>query len=277
MGEGRGKMQKNITEMTKDRIEMDVEQFGNFVALLRREKGLTQKQLAEQLFISNKAVSKWETGLSMPDISLLEPLAEILGVSVPELLHGKRDGESSLTEEELQRLGERLQEATEEKSYYQRMNIKKRALLYLFNWLAAGTEVVLLYIFGGYCGITAGDTSLDVLLLVGLPLLFGLWFFFFMQEKLPYYYDTEKISHYQEGMFHISVPGIYFNNRNWPHIMAAGRGFCFWMPILWPVTYFLLRLILPDFVWFVLRLPVELAVMLGGLFVPIVLAGKKYQ
>lgn len=264
------------TDMAKGRAVTDAQKFGDFVAMLRREKGLTQKQLAEKLFISNKAVSKWERGLSMPDISLLEPLAEVFGVSASELLRGRRDAQE-LAAEEIQRLGTKLQEAAEETSYYRQVNTKKRALLYLADWLATTGEVIVLYLIGGRFGITAFDTSLDILIMVLLPLLFGLWFFFFMTERLPSYYDTEKISYYQDGMFHISVPGIYFNNRNWPHIMAAGRNFCFWMPILWPVVYFLLRLILPAGVWFVLRIPVQLTVMLGGLFVPIVAAGKKYQ
>ena len=54
---------------------LDKEQFGSFVAQLRKEKGLTQKELAQRLFLSDKAVSKWETGNSLPDVSLLVPLA----------------------------------------------------------------------------------------------------------------------------------------------------------------------------------------------------------
>ncbi|MEG0014270.1 MAG: helix-turn-helix transcriptional regulator, partial [Cellulosilyticaceae bacterium] len=65
-------------------------EFGQFLNELRKEKGLTQKQLAEQLFLSDKAVSKWERGLSFPDISLLIPLSKILEVTTTELLSGKR-------------------------------------------------------------------------------------------------------------------------------------------------------------------------------------------
>ena len=65
---------------------IDKEKFGLFVAKLRKEKGFTQKELAKRLSISDKAVSKWETGVSLPDISLLIPLGDLLGVSVTELL-----------------------------------------------------------------------------------------------------------------------------------------------------------------------------------------------
>ena len=65
---------------------IDKVEFGSFVAELRKEKGLTQKELADKLLVSSKAISKWETGANMPDVSLLIPLADILGVSVTELL-----------------------------------------------------------------------------------------------------------------------------------------------------------------------------------------------
>lgn len=66
--------------------EIDKAAFGRFVALRRRAAGLTQKQLARRVMVSDKAVSKWETGASLPDIQLLAPLAEVLGVTVAELL-----------------------------------------------------------------------------------------------------------------------------------------------------------------------------------------------
>lgn len=72
---------------------MDNKIFGQFVAKLRMEKGLTQAELAEQLHVTNKAVSKWETGKGFPDIQLLEPLAEALGVTVMELVQCQRQSE----------------------------------------------------------------------------------------------------------------------------------------------------------------------------------------
>ena len=69
---------------------MDMEKMGKFISKLRKEKGLTQKELANQLHITDRAVSKWERGLSCPDISLLEPLANILGVSLSSLLNGEK-------------------------------------------------------------------------------------------------------------------------------------------------------------------------------------------
>ena len=71
-------------------FNIDKKKFGAFVAALRKEKGITQKELSEQLCISDKAVSKWETGVSLPDTVLLIPLANLLDVSVTELLMCER-------------------------------------------------------------------------------------------------------------------------------------------------------------------------------------------
>lgn len=69
---------------------MDQEKVGRFIAECRKEKSLTQLQLAEKLSISNRAVSKWETGKSCPDVSIMMELCDILGINVNELLSGER-------------------------------------------------------------------------------------------------------------------------------------------------------------------------------------------
>lgn len=69
---------------------MDKEKLGLFVSQLRKEQNMTQKELAVKLGVTDKAISKWERGLSFPDISLLEPLADTFEVSVMELLQGNR-------------------------------------------------------------------------------------------------------------------------------------------------------------------------------------------
>ncbi len=63
---------------------------GKFIAQMRKEKGMTQRQLADELLISDKTVSKWETGKGMPDVSLMMPLCEVLGINVNELLTGEK-------------------------------------------------------------------------------------------------------------------------------------------------------------------------------------------
>ena len=61
---------------------------GTMIKLLRESRGMTQTELAEKIGVGNKAVSKWETGKGLPDISLLQPLAAALGVSLIELMNG---------------------------------------------------------------------------------------------------------------------------------------------------------------------------------------------
>lgn len=68
---------------------MNQVEIGKFIAICRKEKKLTQAQLAEKLNITDRAVSKWETGKSMPDSSLMLELCEILGITVNELLSGE--------------------------------------------------------------------------------------------------------------------------------------------------------------------------------------------
>ena len=68
---------------------MDKYVTGAVIRKLRENKKMTQEELAEKIFVSSKAVSKWETGQGFPDISLLEPLAKALNISVIELLSGE--------------------------------------------------------------------------------------------------------------------------------------------------------------------------------------------
>ena len=69
---------------------MDQIKIGKFIAECRKDKGLTQMQLAESLHITDRAVSKWERGRSMPDSSIMLELSNILGISVNELLNGEK-------------------------------------------------------------------------------------------------------------------------------------------------------------------------------------------
>lgn len=69
---------------------MDSNKMGAFIAQVRKERGLTQLELAQKINVTDKAVSKWERGVGFPDIKIIEALAEALGVSVSELMNGER-------------------------------------------------------------------------------------------------------------------------------------------------------------------------------------------
>ena len=68
---------------------MDAKKVGEHIAALRKEKGLTQLELAEKLHVTDKAVSRWERGVGLPDIQTIEPLAQTLGVDVLEIMRGE--------------------------------------------------------------------------------------------------------------------------------------------------------------------------------------------
>lgn len=75
---------------------MDINKFGEFIMQLRHEKKLTQKELGERLFISDKAISKWERGLSFPDINMLISISNFFNVSIAELLMGEKSDATNL-------------------------------------------------------------------------------------------------------------------------------------------------------------------------------------
>ena len=75
---------------------MNQSAIGSYIARKRREKNLTQEQLAEQLGVSNKTISKWENGKCMPDYSIIQKLCEALGVTLPELMDGEDTAQNSV-------------------------------------------------------------------------------------------------------------------------------------------------------------------------------------
>ena len=73
---------------------MDQQRTGEFLKHLRKEKGLTQEQLAEQFYVSSRTVSRWETGSNMPDIDMLIELADFYDVDIREIIDGERKSEN---------------------------------------------------------------------------------------------------------------------------------------------------------------------------------------
>lgn len=109
---------------------LDQERTGRFMAELRKAKNMTQEQLAEKLGVSNRSVSRWENGKTMPDLSMLPAVSEELGVSILELLEGKRIEAG----EEFRKSADLLMELSYEEK-------RKKA------------KLVNRYFFGGFCCI----------------------------------------------------------------------------------------------------------------------------
>ena len=85
---------------------MDQKKTGQFLKTLRNEKGLTQEQLAKQFNVSNRSVSRWETGTNLPDISLLVEIADFYDVDVREIIDGER--KSEMMDKETREVAEKM-------------------------------------------------------------------------------------------------------------------------------------------------------------------------
>ena len=92
---------------------MEPTRIGRFIAERRKALELTQRQLAEQLSVSDKAVSKWETGRGLPDVLLMLPLCAVLGITVNDLLSGERVGEGDYRKKAEENMMELMRENAE--------------------------------------------------------------------------------------------------------------------------------------------------------------------
>lgn len=110
---------------------MDAKKFGAFVQEQRKTLGLSQSELAEQLHVTAKAVSRWERGVGFPDIKLLQPLADALGVTIVELIHGERMQQELSKEEASAMVTQTVQQIQEQ----EQLSWKRRLLLYMGNTL----------------------------------------------------------------------------------------------------------------------------------------------
>ncbi len=111
---------------------MNQEKIGNFISECRKEKKITQSELAEKLNISTNAVSKWERGICLMDMSLLKPLSELLGVSINEILNGEKIKDSDLKEKTEEVLNKTIQYSNNKlKRFRKRVFILVLFLLFL--------------------------------------------------------------------------------------------------------------------------------------------------
>ena len=249
--------------------EIDNAKFGAFVAEHRKEKGFTQKELAEKLFISDKAVSKWETGVSIPDAALWVPLSQLLGVTVTELLMCEAVEESAqMSSDQVETLVKKAISFSDDNPALTKRLKKQRILLFCVCLAISCIENMFLFSKGLF------TSTLLVFDLLGL--IFGVYFLLFAGEKLPAYYDENKISSYSDGFFRMNVPGVSFNNSNWPHILNVGRIWTMAVLAAYPAIYGAFCLLLPD-VWNYIGTFATLAIVLGGLFIPMYIVGRKYQ
>lgn len=249
--------------------DMDKQKFGAFVAQLRKEQGLTQRDLADRLFISNKAVSKWETGVSIPDVGLLVPLSEALGVTVAELLNGQRQSQP-LDAKQVEDVVKKAITYSEETPQRTRQDKLRHALVYFICLAVACLEVVALYILNYPINYEY------LLLIVGFGIGFGYYFMFAAKQRLPGYYDANRINGLIDGPFRMNIPGVRFTNRNWPYIVRCGKIWSMAILVVYPALTILMQTLTPE-IWPMYEMYVLLVLILGGLFIPMVVVAKKYE
>ena len=255
-------------------FEIDRAKFGAFVSELRREKGITQKELAEKLCISDKAISKWETGNSIPDVALLVPLAEILEVSTTELLECRRiEQPESMGKEQTDNLVKKVIELSEDRYTYKS---RTRIIIYLICVFVSIVGLFNIYMLQKEVAQLQTIDITPVYLVSVFAIGFGAYFWIFMKERLPAYYDENEISVYVDGLLHMNMPGVIFNNNNWPHIVDAVRCWSIFGMVFFPLFYLPLMIEFREFGVYA-QLTLVLGAVLGGLFIPVYVLGRKYQ
>lgn len=257
--------------------DIDNQKFGDFLLQLRKKHGMTQKDLAERLFVSDKAVSKWERGLSLPDIVLLQPIADILGVTVTELLAGEYiRNDQPLNISEVEPIMRKSLSLTAQEQIGQSGRRRRWKGVFLAASLCTAVELAVLLLT-----LKFQPVGTTLILPPVLAFIFGVHFIFIAEERLPAFYDENKISFYSSGVFRMNMAGLHFNNSNWPYILGVVRVWCVSILAVWPVLCWIIQTLLEKFLPEQVKatglLLMLLAALLGGLFIPVYAVGRKYE
>ena len=184
---------------------LDAAALGSFIASVRAERGLTQRQLAERLYVSDKTVSKWERGLSLPSVPLLMPLAEALGLSISELMSCEEapDGDDVGRAETDRLVAASLGLSGAALTGRQRAMRAAAFLGTVAIWGALTARLV----FSRDIGSLSQALS-DPAVAGGLLMLAAMAYFSFCcRETLPGYYDENRISFVAQGPFRMNLGG----------------------------------------------------------------------
>lgn len=157
---------------------MNQVEIGKFIAECRKEKNLTQAQLAEKLNITDRAISKWENGKGMPDSSIMIELCELLGINVNELLSGRKlnmDNYNKQAEENLLKMAKKEEEQNKKMMMYE----------YVIGFMSTITFLILIFVLS----YIAMDTTARVILfiLAFVILIVGVSFALKIETETGYY------------------------------------------------------------------------------------------
>lgn len=250
--------------------QINNEKFGEFLSQMRKEKSMTQKELAEKLFVSDKTVSKWERGNSMPNVTLLLPIADVLGVTVTELLKGEK-----ISDEKLLNTSEVDNLVINSLDLSARNSIRQEKKNWIFAFLISIGILIAEIVLLAVSGILIKQMA-DSLWVSAIMLLFASWFCIFAKDLLPTYYDKNKIHFVSQGIFKIHMVGLSFNNGNWPYVLTVFRVFTLSTAILYPIVFCISFMIGGVALWNIVKY-ISIIVLLTGLIIATYIVGKKYE
>ena len=217
---------------------MKQEKMGSFIAETRKQRGMTQKELAEKIGISDKTVSKWECGNSIPDISYLEALCDSLDIKVNELLSGERLTDKSYSEKAEENIMALIKE---------NKSNKKGSLLQLLLGIIL-TLAALLCMF--FCGEGRSLTTLcnyfDFVTLLVLILLCTAIVLLSKRRTWPDILDLLQKIVLPCGIFDFLFQSIFVLNRmDTPNVLTANLSVC-GLSLLYSAGAFLVLTILKE-------------------------------
>lgn len=202
-----------------------------------------------------------------------EALAEQLNVTVAELLQGCRvEEEQRFTREETEELIRKALTFSAEPPERRQARTQKFLPLYGVSVVLGLVETAAVWAVG-----LAGTEGAMMLLIINVifGIVYGAYTLFWMPETLPRYYDENHVCNFAQGAFHMHIPGVYYNNRNWLHVLKAMRVWCVVSMLLTPLCTAAAVVFEQATGWQVWG-----AVLIGyiaSLFGAIVIPAKKYQ
>ena len=163
---------------------MNQEKIGKFISSLRKEKNMTQLDLAEKLNISDRAVSKWERGINLPDASLMIELSKMFNVTINELLNGE-----IIKNNYMEKAEEKLLELQERNDEYAK---KMLNLEYVIGFSASITFITLIFV----ASFINMDSWIRILLIILGLVIFAIGMIFSIKiEQQAGYYECQKCHH----------------------------------------------------------------------------------
>lgn len=169
----------------KEEPDMDQIKIGKFIAFQRKEQGMTQAALAERLGISDRAVSKWETGKSLPDSGIMLDLCELLNINVNELLSGEKimsEKYDNYAEENLLAMSKELEE-------------KNRQMLRIEVLISLPAVIAGLFMFYIAAYVDMNLWMRTLIIIIAIALVIGVAFVAVGIEQKAGYYECQQCNH----------------------------------------------------------------------------------